>query len=447
MVPDAAVSLVLMSRLVPLLSAPVTLFLVAVHAAPAEQGFYFIFLNVQAITALLEIGVGTMVVQFASHESPHLSWGEGGALQGAPDAVARIGRVVQGAWRWYAGAALALFGVLAPLGLWLFRDDAARNGIGYAGPWLVVVTTLALYLPVAPLLCVIEGCGGLLRVQRMRMVQAIVTVGALWALIPTVGPLWAVAWFGVLWLLVAVGWLLATHAAFVRQSAQWLRQGGEPGSARAPDATDGTPSGAQARAQWRAAASWAAPFIASQLLGPLVFWRDGPISAGQVGMSLAVATAPLTLGTAWLQASFPSYASLLARGHRDELRRLARTASGHALLVCAAAAAGVVLVMVLLGMYAPALAERALPPVVIALLAIHSVAMTANQAMAGYLRAGRQEPLAAAMLVGSAVAVLSAGVLAGRGGAAAATAYALAGVLVTTPLCAARFFRQAPDRE
>ena len=452
LVPDAAVSLVLMSRLVPLLSAPVTLYLVAVHAAPAEQGFYFIFLNVQAIAALLEIGVGTMVVQFASHESPNLSWGASGQLRGAPDAIARIGHVVNGAWRWYAAVAVALFALLAPLGLWLFRGAGSASGIRYGGPWLVVVTTLALYLPVAPLLCVIEGCGGLLRVQRMRLAQAVVTVVALWLLIPTVGPLWAVAWFGVLWLLVAVGWLVATHAALVRQSLAWLRDGRRtpalpaggvsltPTPAGAPEAiAGGTPIGSQASAQWRAAASWIAPFVAGQLLGPLVFWRHGPVSAGQVGMSLAVATAPLTLGTAWLQARLPSYASLLARGQRDELRRLARTASGQALLVCATAGAGVVLVMVMLGTYAPALAARALPPIVIAALALNSIAMTANQAMAGYLRAGRAEPLAAAMLAGSAVALLAAAFTAGRGGGPAALAYALAGVLVTTPLCAARF--------
>lgn len=450
--PDAAVSLVLMSRLVPLLSAPVTLYLVAAHAPAAEQGFYFIFLNVQAIAALLEIGVGTMVVQFASHEAPHLSWGDGGALRGAPDAVARIGRVVHDAWRWYAGVAVVLFGLLAPLGLWLFRDAGTASGIGYARPWLVVVATLALYLPIAPLLCVIEGCGGLLRVQRMRLVQAMVTVAALWVLIPAVGALWAVAWFGVLWLLVAVGWLAATHAALVRQSAAWLRDGGAvpalpagstgpaPVSSGAPEAiSGGTPVGAQASAQWRTAATWVAPFVASQLLGPLVFWRQGPVSAGQVGMSLAIATAPLTLGTAWLQARLPRYASLLATGRRDDLRRLARSASAQAVLVCAAAGAAVVLVMVLLGVLAPALAARALPPVVIAVLALNSVAMTANQAMAGYLRAGREEPLAVPVVVGSVVALLAAAVVAGRGEGAAAVAYGLAGVLVTTPLCVARF--------
>jgi hypothetical protein len=323
----------------------------------------------------------------------------------------------------------------------------------------VVVTTLALYLPIAPLLCVIEGCGGLLRVQRMRLAQAIVTVGALWLLIPTAGALWAVAWFGVLWLLVAAGWLLATHAVLVRQSVAWLRERRRPAapragtmtpvpiSAGAPEAIAGAmPIGTQASAQWRAAATWIAPFVASQLLGPLVFWRHGPISAGQVGMSLAIATAPLTLGTAWLQARLPSYASLLARGRRDELRRLARTASSQALLVCAAAGAGVVLVMALLGVHAPALAARALAPAVIAALVLHSIAMTGNQAMAAYLRAGREEPLAAAMLTGSLVAVLVAAFMAARGGDAAAVAYSLAGVLVTTPLCGMRFLSRDEGR-
>ena len=66
--PDRTLALVLGTRLIPLLAAPVTLYLVATRRSAVEQGFYFVLVNVQALASLVELGVGTIVVQFISHE-------------------------------------------------------------------------------------------------------------------------------------------------------------------------------------------------------------------------------------------------------------------------------------------------------------------------------------------------------------------------------------------
>ena len=65
--------MVLATRLVTLAAAPVTLLLVMTRLVPAEQGVYFIFVNAFALSQLFEIGVGSLVVQYASHEIPHVS--------------------------------------------------------------------------------------------------------------------------------------------------------------------------------------------------------------------------------------------------------------------------------------------------------------------------------------------------------------------------------------
>jgi len=64
---DPVVRLVLLTRLVLLAGAPVTLFLVTALRSAEEQGFYFVFANVQAIAVLFEYVIGAMLVQFASH--------------------------------------------------------------------------------------------------------------------------------------------------------------------------------------------------------------------------------------------------------------------------------------------------------------------------------------------------------------------------------------------
>src|SRR4051812_40776518 len=106
--PERALVLVLLTRLVPLLAAPVTLYLVATRWPPDEQGYYFILVNVQALASLIELGAGSIVVQFVSHESPLLTWGPRGKLDGDAGALARVTALVREGWAWYGGAAVIL---------------------------------------------------------------------------------------------------------------------------------------------------------------------------------------------------------------------------------------------------------------------------------------------------------------------------------------------------
>ena len=77
----SAVRLVFLSRLVPLIAAPLTLWLLATRRPTEEQGLYFIFINVQAVAQLAEIGIGTLLVQFISHESAGVTWLADGTLR------------------------------------------------------------------------------------------------------------------------------------------------------------------------------------------------------------------------------------------------------------------------------------------------------------------------------------------------------------------------------
>ena len=61
--PDRGLGLVLATRLLSVLAGPVTLYLVATQRSLAEQGFFFVLVNVQALASLVELGAGTIVVQ------------------------------------------------------------------------------------------------------------------------------------------------------------------------------------------------------------------------------------------------------------------------------------------------------------------------------------------------------------------------------------------------
>lgn len=415
--------LVLLTRLVPLLAAPLTLYLVATRWPADEQGFYFILVNVQALAPLIELGAGSIVVQFVSHESSALAWGARGALQGDAGAVARVLSLVREGWRWYCGAALVLLLAL-PLGLALF-GARARSDVGFGAAWTVVIVSTALYLPLVPLLCTIEGARRLMQVQRMRLVQTVVGLAALWVGLLTRGALFGVASMAVTWVVVAAVWLEATHGGLVRQAFAARRSG----------------EGALGVVQWRTGFSWLTLWAAPQLLAPLVLAASSAAEAGRVGMSLAIATAPATLGAAWLQSRYPRFAATLVAEGRGALDVLARRAAAQALSVCLLGGVAVTAVVAVLHREFPVLGARVLPTWAVAALCATGLVWVAIQAMSGYLRSDRAEPMVVATTIGVAMVVIAAAVGAMSGAEGATVAYSGAVVLGALPVALISFVR------
>jgi hypothetical protein len=426
--PDRTLALVLATRLIPLLAAPVTLYLVATRRSPVEQGFYFVLVNVQALASLVELGVGTILVQFISHESPSLRWRADGALDGEPAALSRALAVVRQGWQWY-GRLAALLTLAIPLGAVAFAGAAARGSVSLLGAWTTVVLATALYAPLVPLLCTLEGAHGVARVQTVRLAQVALAIGALWVGLYAGGALRAVAIYAIVWLIVPLLWLVHGHRAFIAQAL------------RAPRGAD-----TLARVQWRTGSTWLVLWASPQLLVQVVMATTGAADAGRVGMSLAIAAAPVTMAGAWLQSRYPRFAATLATNGRPALDALVRQSAGWSLAVCALGGAVVMGFAAALHAYAPHLAERLLPTWAVTTLSATGLGWLAIQAFTGYLRADREEPLLAATAVGVAVTLLASALAAPHGPEAATLAYSLAVLAAALPLVAWRFGAERAKR-
>ena len=58
----------------------VTAFLIVKHFSPAVQGYYYTFASLLALQVFVELGLGTVLVQFAAHEWSRLSLTSTGAF-------------------------------------------------------------------------------------------------------------------------------------------------------------------------------------------------------------------------------------------------------------------------------------------------------------------------------------------------------------------------------
>jgi hypothetical protein len=421
---DPGVRLVLATRFVLLIGAPITLLLVAALRPPEEQGFYFIFSNVQAIATLFEYGIGTMVVQFASHARASL-----GSTIGLDEAQRdRLTLATLAVVRtWFVIAASVVVVAIVPLGFVLFNTEAQRQNISYAIPWVALGVCLAVYLTIVPAICALEGNGKLVPVQRMRLTQAVATALCMWTLVPTAGSLSAVAAASAINLLVAGGWLLFAFPQYL-----------DPRTGRE---FDGTRIDRRAffSAQTRTAVTWIVAFLGPQLLAPIVFRYQGAAEAGKVGLSLAAANAPLMLSVSWLHARYPDYGALAAANRIRELDAVAKMSTIQASLVCLLGGGSMLIAVWLLRTFVPQLGERFLPLPGLAALTVTTFPQLWYQAMAARLRAHREESLLFAAVIGTAAMVLAAIAGARINPLSAVFAQAAASLAILLPLSALQF--------
>ena len=435
---DAGVRATAASRVIALAGAPVTLYLAATRLPPGEQGWYFVAVNLVAFAQLCELGLGTIVVQFSSHEWPRLRWGRDGGLDGDPSARDSIGALLGSATRWFGLAAVVLFLLAGIGGALIFGAGLSGSRTGFAVFWIGFVALTALYLLVIPFVCVAEGCGDLVAVQRMRAWQAAAIIIALWTGIVSAGPL-AAAWLAsAAQLLVAAGWLFRRHRGLLRSTRSL------------PAVLTGSVTGLTRRyraEQLRSAQLWIAIWAAPQLLAPMLLRLRGGDEAGRLGVTLAVATAPLTLAVAWLHGRYPSFGALVAEGKTREFDALARRAALEAVSVFGATCLMLTGIVLALPFALPALAARFLSPVSLLALMAGNLAGLLLQAMAAWLRAFRDEGISAPIIGGAAAVVTSSGIAGALGGAQLMCGvFAVSALLIALPIAVVHFVRVRSER-
>ena len=365
-----------------ILAGAATVFLLPLWISPTEQGYYFTFGSVLALQIFFELGLNQIVMQLVSHEVAHLTETADGRLTGEESHLGRLSSLARLISRWY-GVAAILFAVIGGIAGAIFFSQKGTEPLSvWLGIWVVLVSATAANLWLSPGLAVMEGCGKVGQVARLRLVQSVLGYAILWATLLSGGGLWATTVVPVVSALCTGYWLKA-HGNMLR----WL-------SGRAVDVKnqlswrkDVLPL------QWRIALSWASGYLIFNLFTPMVFSHHGAVEAGRLGMALTVFTAISTIGMSWVNAKAPNFTMHIARGERFELNSLFKALFIRSTATIAVMSIGFVLVAWYLGQIGLPLMMRIASPSVLAVLAIVTTVNSMVFAMAIYMRAHREEPM------------------------------------------------------
>lgn len=392
---DKPVFYFLLSKGFNFVAAPVTIYFVTTFLNPVEQGYYYTFYSLLGISIFFELGLGTVITQFASHEYSNLSWLNEKELSGENYSLSRVISLTKKSMKWYSIISGLLVIFLSYSGYVFFRTKQESYNISFIIPWIILVFFFGLNTSFIPLLSVLEGCGKIAEVQQLRAFQSVVGVIAAWICFVSGGkllvvPVEFISYFSILCL-----WLFLRYKSFLKQvlmhnsdkgvHISWFRE--------------------IFPMQWKIAVSWISNYFTSYLFVPLLFAYQGPIEAGRMGVSTKVSGIIYTLSMAWISTKVPYYGALVSKKEHNKLKSLAIKGTTQAVFMGIIFSLMALLLLSVIENFVPRYRGRILPLCFVGILCGASILNVITSSIACYLRAHKEEPL---MIVSIIVAICSA---------------------------------------
>lgn len=389
------------------ISGPVTILIIANRFSKEQQGFYYTIGSLLALQVFFELGLVTVLAQFASHEFAHLTWGEKGRIEGDPVARERLLDLLCKATAWFGIAALLLTVVLIPAGLYfLGQQHWVVTDFSWRLPWILAVCGTAVNLLIVPFFAIVMGSGDVVTVNHREMMGAVISSLIAWTVIGLRGGLFAA-------FAITTGSIIVSCTYLIKEKPELLKlawQGVFGHSSHTARKATISWWGDVWPMQWKIALSWVSGYFMFQLFNPVLFHYHGSVVAGQMGMTLSVSNALLAGCATWVNSRTPEFGKLIAYHEWEKLDSLFYRVLIQSVGVAVAGALVGWGIISYLQEYSQ-IGKRFIPANYAGLLfgavCVHSV----TNALACYLRAHKKEPLmwlsiASAVLQGTAAWLL-----------------------------------------
>ncbi|MDD4929264.1 MAG: hypothetical protein PHP85_08310 [Gallionella sp.] len=379
---DRAIVYTLIGRGWGLISGVVTLLLVVQFLTPDEQGYYYTFASLLAMQVLFELGMSFVVMQFASHEMANLTWVHEGVVEGDALAKSRLRSLLVLVTKWYGVIAILIVVVILPTGWVFFSVSYPQSTVSWQIAWVWLVLAAAVNICFMPLIALLEGCGRITEVARLRMFQNVIGGLAAWLLLIGGGGLLAMPVMSTGLALTVSIWLWRTKRTFLKDLFCYKKSSNIGINWK----TEIWPL------QWKIALSWLSGYFIFQLVTPVLFAYRGAVEAGQLGMSFSIVNALMSISMAWMSTKAPQFGTLVAKRDYVSLDRLFKLTLSRSFFVMGVLGVMLCIVNYFLHVENIQFSSRVLDPLPFTLLILTTMLNYVTYAQSAYLRAHKQEP-------------------------------------------------------
>jgi O-antigen/teichoic acid export membrane protein len=391
---NRAIGFGVLTRMWGALAGPLTIVLIATRFSKVEQGYYYTFSSLLALQVFFELGLLTVLAQFAAHEFAYLSWGDQGEITGSVAHRDRFVDLLGKGFKWYTVSAVLLIIALIPAGLYFFtRSPANVVDFTWRLPWALAVIGVGCNLLLIPFYAVITGSGDVASINRREMMGGMAGSIIGWLVIACGGGLYAIPAVTTGTIIVGVVYLFRSKPRLVK-TAFFHAFGSQRPSYSISWWGEVWPM------QWKIALSWVSGYFIFQLFTPVLFKFHGPVVAGQMGMTLTAVNAVQGVCIMWLNTRSPEFGKLIALKNWQGLDESFNQIIKQAMIVCVFISAIAILAVTGLQLYT-AIGARFLPVQQVMIFLVAACGNIAVNGWAIYMRAHKKEPMLLLSIIGA----------------------------------------------
>lgn len=295
-----------------IISGPLVLLCIPYFLNAIEQGYWYTFISVAALSVLADLGFSNIILQFSAHEFAFLSFKEDKSIYGNLEHLKKLAAFFRFSIKWLFKIVSIVFPLIIIGGYYFISSKEISEESPYLWQmaWSIYAVTSAFLFMNSIVLSFFEGCNLVSKVQRIRF-----QISAATSLVMIVGlifhlKLFALALSGVMGALVGC-FLIYYH--FSKIISQLLQVSKHAFYNWWPEFYS---------LIWRYAISWGSGFLVFQLFTPLTFYFYGPVFAGKIGISIAMWTAGFNIAISWITAVTPKLNMLISEKKWNQLDKL-----------------------------------------------------------------------------------------------------------------------------
>jgi O-antigen/teichoic acid export membrane protein len=310
---DRSIFLTVTNRIILAFGSLLTIYFISRFLTKAEQGYYYTFGSLAALQVFFELGLSIVITQFVAHEFAFLTINANQEVEGSHKHIARLSSLLHFMMKWYIVGAAILFILVLPVGFVFFYNfQHGHEIVSWQFPWIVLVFFTALNLLVSSYVPYLEGLNKIRDVAQFRVMQGLLGLLILCVCLRlhfglySLGIVAGVNFFTLLiWIATNKFKKLFVHlwkqlSPFV--SISWKKE--------------------ILPFQWKIGVSWLSGYFIFQLFNPLIFAFEGPVVAGQLGITLAAFNGISVIAMAWINTKIPTFSMHIAKKNYEELDNL-----------------------------------------------------------------------------------------------------------------------------
>lgn len=399
---DRAILYTSIARIIQAIGGLISIIFITKFLSSIEQGYYYTFASLLAVQTFFELGFNGIITQYVAYEVSHLTWINREQLIGDYKHLSRLSSIVRFSLKWYLIFAFLLLITLIFVGFEFFtKYDQSGTIISWQIPWILLSITTTLTFLFSPIMSIIEGLGKVKEIALIRLLQQIFGITSVVVsfylgaklYVPFIANLFIIVVFLIIF-------FISKYYLIIRKL--WENIVIEKINYK----VEILPY------QWRIAVSWISGYFIFQLFNPVLFATEGPIVAGQMGMTLSILNGIQTLSLAWMTTKVPLFSGLIARKDYFNLdiifrKTLRQSTSLNSIIVLLIFLIVLFIKYIKQSYFGLNLGSRILDPLYFILMSIPIIINQFVASWALYLRCHKKDPYVLYTIVGGVLCSLS----------------------------------------